>query len=236
MHRRVKTCRKCGQDKPVGEFSDSKRGVDGRNPNCKQCVRAYANAAYARNKKHLFDTGEVSSVCKHCGDPFTYTKTTGMRRWYCSARCKFEVADGYRLARAKQARKCTCGSVDVTRVGTAVCADCRKDKRDKEKRREYQRGRKLAMYGLTQADFDALLDRQQNACAICTTAEPGTKGWHIDHDHACCPGVGSCGNCVRGLLCGKCNLLLGHADDSTVRLDQAKAYLVARAQFQLRAV
>lgn len=26
-----------------------------------------------------------------------------------------------------------------------------------------------------------------------------------DHDHACCPGTGSCGRCVRGLCCRACN-------------------------------
>lgn len=52
----------------------------------------------------------------------------------------------------------------------------------------------------------------------------------IDHDHACCPGIGSCGECVRGLLCHDCNILLGMAKDSADRLDQVKKYLITNSK------
>ena len=77
------------------------------------------------------------------------------------------------------------------------------------------------LYGLTNEQLAAMLGR----CAICGTTEPGTKGWQVDHDHACCPGVGSCGNCVRGVLCVECNMGIGRFHDDPARLLAAIDYL-----------
>lgn len=69
-------------------------------------------------------------------------------------------------------------------------------------------------YGLTVAEFEAMVAKQGDACAICGTEDSGGKAWAIDHDHACCPGSKSCGRCVRALLCSSCNMSLGLIKDS----------------------
>lgn len=91
---------------------------------------------------------------------------------------------------------------------------------------------RLAMYGLTPESFEALLAKQGGGCAVCGTRTPGfkNKGWHVDHDHRCCPGTkNSCGECVRGILCGPCNVGLGHFGDSVERLQAAISYLARDA-------
>jgi hypothetical protein len=66
----------------------------------------------------------------------------------------------------------------------------------------------LRKYGLTEDAFLAMLEAQEYACARCGAPEPGGRGtWHVDHDHNCCPASKrSCGKCVNGLLCARCNL------------------------------
>ena len=72
-------------------------------------------------------------------------------------------------------------------------------------------------YKLTKQMYLDMLEQQNGVCAICQN--PPNRDWlAVDHDHACCPGIKSCGKCVRGLLCGSCNSFLGRVNDSPVKL------------------
>lgn len=72
-------------------------------------------------------------------------------------------------------------------------------------------------YKLTKQMYLDLLEQQNGVCAICHN--PPKRNWlAVDHDHSCCPGIKSCGNCVRGLLCGSCNSFLGRVGDTTEAL------------------
>ena len=64
-----------------------------------------------------------------------------------------------------------------------------------------------------------MLAEQDGRCAVCRSTETGTRGefFDIDHDHA--TGV------VRGLLCRRCNLGVGHFRDNPARLRSAADYL-----------
>lgn len=62
-----------------------------------------------------------------------------------------------------------------------------------------------ARYRMRKEEWFARLEAQGGVCKICYTREPEV----VDHDHKCCSGKTSCGACTRGLLCNRCNVMLG---------------------------
>ena len=62
--------------------------------------------------------------------------------------------------------------------------------------------------------YEQTLIVQGGHCALCTSVPEGRR-LQVDHDHECCPCEGTrntCGKCVRGLLCEKCNGALGYLE------------------------
>lgn len=82
----------------------------------------------------------------------------------------------------------------------------------------------LYKYGITQEGYEAALARQGGVCAICGGKQENTL-FNVDHDHSCCPGTKTCGKCIRGLLCKRCNAGLGMFRDSPELLAAAVRYL-----------
>ncbi|MEV1080810.1 endonuclease domain-containing protein [Streptomyces sp. NPDC050211] len=64
---------------------------------------------------------------------------------------------------------------------------------------------RLSNYNVTVEFIGQLRRFQQDRCAVCGTTHMGRRAMDIDHDHACCSGGRSCGECVRGLICNDCN-------------------------------
>lgn len=74
-------------------------------------------------------------------------------------------------------------------------------------------------YGITPDDYAVLLERQGGNCAICNAPCPTGRRLGVDHDHYT--------KVVRGLLCNRCNTLIGLALESESILEVAADYLRA---------
>lgn len=86
----------------------------------------------------------------------------------------------------------------------------------KETLKERARARRLQdNYKLTLDQYDAILRYQNGVCYACGEAEP-VKGRHlsVDHDHAT--------GLVRGLLCSRCNPILGKIERAFIRYGLGK--------------
>lgn len=77
----------------------------------------------------------------------------------------------------------------------------------------------MRRYGMTPAQYDALLESQGNACAICQSKRGSSRApkLFVDHDHA----TGR----VRGLLCSACNSHLLRCGDTLESIMRYVEYL-----------
>ncbi len=116
----------------------------------------------------------------------------------------------------------------------AQCKDCCRA-RHKETRKKYAgrvaagRDKIKSTYGITLEDKYQIFLKQGSMCAICKSTEhcgaraiypsnrPEVDGWAIDHCHAT--------GAVRGIVCSRCNVMLGMARDSITTLSAAVEYL-----------
>jgi hypothetical protein len=82
---------------------------------------------------------------------------------------------------------------------------------------------RLKKLGLTEDQYNELLRKQKGVCAVCKTRKPWNKGGSdqlcVDHCHK----TGK----IRGLLCGRCNKVLGAVKDSPKLLKALADYLRA---------
>lgn len=92
-----------------------------------------------------------------------------------------------------------------------------------ERRRDRER---LKRYGVTVPQYMQLMAEQDGRCALCSLE--WDRDLFVDHDHVT--------KQVRGLLCGPCNLILGHARDQAYILRAGIDYLRRAKQKQFEVV
>jgi hypothetical protein len=106
------------------------------------------------------------------------------------------------------------------------CKQCRHEsrvKRRKENHNDYltkeSTSWRVAKYSITYDTYIKMLEDQGGVCYLCEMPESfidkktgKVKALAVDHDHKCCSRAGSCGKCIRGLLCWNCNQMLGNIE------------------------
>lgn len=191
-----KRCPRCGQNHLRSEFTGS---------HCRSC-----HAAYARDRRRM-----APSVVTQRRDDAANLAAKGMKR--CCDCFEAKPFSEFRSHKGMRDRL------------DPYCKPCTSVRQRASRERRGMAGKlraRAGRYGLTVEAYEALMAKGR--CDACGTTDPGpggTRGWHVDHDHACCPGDRSCGKCVRGLLCVRCNVALGMADDSPDRLRSLLRYL-----------
>jgi hypothetical protein len=184
----MKTCTKCGETKPEEHFSRFCHAADGRSPHCKSCRSADHKARYA--SKHDEIRAQQSE----------YNASNRKRIRSQQAEYRERNSEALIVKRREEYQR--------NRDRYRATNEEWKARNPERHRFLIRRSHLKITYSMTPDQYDALLLAQDGRCAICSR-ETGERLLHVDHDHVCCPGQRSCGACVRGLLCGGCNRLLG---------------------------
>lgn len=193
-------CTKCKTPKPLSEFFKGEGYKDGYRRQCKTCC-SKANNQRGRSKRR-----RKCGKCLEVKEASQFARSKNNSCW-CKECCQKNAAkwrgenpEQY----AKQNRRWSEDGVYRKRM------------------REYGRRHRLfSRYGITVEDYDELFEQQDGVCAICQEPpnESNTRWGYLQVDH--CHDTGA----VRGLLCGPCNMGLGHFRDDPNRLALAQDYL-----------
>lgn len=208
----TKTCATCEVAKPITDFPKNgkcPRGIQMWRPSCKNC---YANLQRERALPHL----KTKPLVNPRGTSSLPYRTCTV--CLCVFPTEVFYTSGFRDGKLRRVSRCPeCQAVkDAAHYRGNV---------DLKRGRDYRR-----RHGISLETYERLLRSQNFRCAICGIHESDVaKRFCVDHDHDCCPGnEGSCGRCVRGLLCGPCNRGIGQFYDSHEALLDAYNYVASK--------
>lgn len=182
----MKTCAKCGEDKPLDGFYRRSKSPDGLHRWCIPCHRDYTREWRAKNPAAVR----------------AYKK-----KWEAAHPEEVKAAKRRRYAETKE-RDREKRKVYMQANRDRYLAHNRRNYRKRKADGRVRAYRLRVDYGITVEQYDAMLAEQGNACPICTRSfEDERVRPVVDH----CHDTGR----VRGILCNGCNLHLGWTEQFT---------------------
>lgn len=168
-------------------------------------------------------------LCARCGRAFTFNHRG--QKAYCSSACgdkawakksntRRQADPAYRMAQASRNKAWRERNRDyqTQRVKAWV-------KENPVAACDYRRRSHLKYeYGISDDQYAAILKAQGGHCACCE-AVTGARGRRLSVDHCHAEAERTGATTVRGLLCDRCNMVLGLVKDSTLVLGRLGAYL-----------
>lgn len=225
LYRKCLACRPYRTDRLCASCGNAFHGETLNCATCqapgRQCVTC--GTTFTSRYKKCRDCRTTPGTCQFpgCGKP----KVRGQGAKLCQAHR--EDADQRKLERLRKTDCYMPGCAEPKLTGTTpsgrhspyrYCAQHSAEGPQRE-REQIVRRKRVREYGLTHEEFLALLETQGGVCAICGNGETakGIRQLSVDHDHV----TGQ----VRGLLCNRCNPMLGYARDDVTVLQAAIVYL-----------
>ena len=180
----VKRCPRCGETKEREEFPITNKATGKRHSYCKPCHAAWEREWRSRNPQR-------AKAYKRKWETANREKHLAYRRQRDRGR------DGQRAREWRRENPDRLRQYAATNRAVRIAG-----------REDYYK------YRVTADDLARIREIQRDSCAICGAPLDDdrtgrNRRWVIDHDHSCCPPGRSCGGCVRGVLCQRCNPLLG---------------------------
>lgn len=143
-----------------------------------------------------------------------------LRRGYCSA-CYTRFIRSGTTDRKYMVGGKAC-SVENCNEITYARGWCRKHYHSEYFYPEYIKKNKVYVRRTYKINKDKYSEMMSSGCMVCGS----TENLCIDHDHSCCPNRKSCGECIRGVLCSKCNFAEGYLDGNVERVLALADYLI----------
>lgn len=184
---------------------------------CNDCGKKIANTKALRCRS-CYQESRAGRLCEMPDCNKTYF-ANGMCRWHFNRSTRtvafVKPCEACGTVITEVGRRKYCSDTCLEQVSKSIRCEWRRDRPEYRKRQSDRQ--RLRRHGI---DPDTFVE--PNMCEICG-AEGETLA--IDHDHSCCPGKYSCGECVRGFICNNCNNGLGRFMDDATLLQAAIDYL-----------